>query len=1793
MNSRRRFLTSSQLNRFNLGAVMHSVGYPMTDRPYFRASIFELEVVVKEARNIETLRGIRDELRFRTTQRGVALLRRVEDAIKAVDSKFVASEIKPSTTNSVSSEESRPDQLRFDGARANASASELLSKHGAARDKAGAESDETDVMDRDLTAGKGEHHASESESRTVPPERLLSESHSRLLDLLGYLEHLAKLGEKPVFALKEYQQLILTEAELKAQIGITHDVPSDEGQIWLRIERLQRTEPPAPAPEIRDWIALSRDPSQPPKIHDLLTRTVTTGEAEAFVTSGKVKPEDRLPSLKLRDGKQMADIILRLDAQPSIKSVVTNYISDEWISWAEREKPKRATIAIYDKLFSVYQSLQAEGVERPLEIVWGVGIARWRVRTQEIDHPLVEQLVEIDVDTESGALTIGPRSAMPQLALKPYFSLEIDGADSTLDFAKHFFENTIPDLEFSPFQRDSFEPVLRFATTHLDSSGQYHPDTLKDINDRNVPCCTDSLVITDTWAIYARPRSANFFIEDLDRLRQAVTNSSDLPGSAKKLVDTPSSETTYSPSLIDITKATLGASADFIAQEIEASPNESEMEFFFPKPFNADQIAIVQRLEEAEGVVVQGPPGTGKTHTIANIICHCLATGRRVLVTSKGEAALAVLREHIPEGIRDLTISLLTSEREGLKQLERAVTLLAGTATQQNPANLERQILAGQQQIADLKKRMASIDSELTTFAKKHLGKIPHKSSVDGLLPIELAQLLATDANQHSWLPDCLTLDTRNDPLFSGEDISSLRKARQFLGKDLCYATAAVPTLSDLPDGGQVVALHEDLTSCELIERQIQEGHFLRLRLTSPDLADRCKAISNSLKQVIDFWKIVDELAWLRPFAQRWLEGEMESEDTKLFETLLSSIADIRKKRTDMLAYAISLPDEVIGDTELAEAVHRAAEGERPFGLFSMGKAQTRQRFSLICVEGRAPRSLEDWYKVDRYLAWRLKVSSTTARWNAIAAEYRLPQLKDQGDATARWLSETLDKIDKAKRATLQAVPLIKRELPDLFPHGVDTSLSISSSDYASKIIASIDANLSVKRYGSSRNLLDNFIQKLKGSSGPISDQVRAFLMYAVGNTGVSAGKISDQWQGICREVDRVHSLKASFETVNRVAMLIRESGAPQWAEFLLKEQALVEDRWTPNHWSETWSWVRFRAYLKEIDGRDRFRHLSSMRRKYESEIQRAFSEVVRLRTYLGLKRNITNRVEAALSMFMAALRHIGKGTGIRARRFRQDARNAMENSFAAVPCWIMPTWRVSESLPASLGSFDLVIIDEASQSDITALPALLRGKKVLVVGDDKQVSPTAAFVEEKKLLQLKHNYLKNQPFGPLMLPGFSLYELALATFPGKRIMLREHFRCVEPIIRFSFQFYEEPIVPVRIAKPSERLTPPLIDVYVPKGVRDSRQVNVAEAEAIVDEIEKIVKDPLFAKRTIGVVSLLAAKQAYYIQTRLLERIGEEHYLNHQIACGDSATFQGKERDIMFVSMVECPATRSTKTALLFQQRFNVALSRARDRMYLFHSVTEGMLKPHDLKARVLQHFKTPMPVKHETSKTLLEQCDSDFELEVLKRLVELNYCVTPQVRVGPFSIDLVVEGDADRRLAIELDGDKYHSPERWADDLSRQRVLERMGWRFWRCWGSSFLLDPEACFDDLITTLNELGIQPSSSGMGPSLHTEFRTIEDIAETKSELETILSEECSVEVGDRLLVTFNDEPGRQRTIIITPDKTDPALGIYSGTHVVGKALLGAMAEDEISITFADKTRILTILGIQKPSQPRTN
>jgi very-short-patch-repair endonuclease len=108
--------------------------------------------------------------------------------------------------------------------------------------------------------------------------------------------------------------------------------------------------------------------------------------------------------------------------------------------------------------------------------------------------------------------------------------------------------------------------------------------------------------------------------------------------------------------------------------------------------------------------------------------------------------------------------------------------------------------------------------------------------------------------------------------------------------------------------------------------------------------------------------------------------------------------------------------------------------------------------------------------------------------------------------------------------------------------------------------------------------------------------------------------------------------------------------------------------------------------------------------------------------------------------------------------------------------------------------------------------------------------------------------------------------------------------------------------------------------------------------------------------------------------------------------------------------------------------------------------------------------------------------------------LAERGFRIDTQVPVGNFRIDLVVEGEDDRRLAIECDGDRYHGPEKWPEDMARQRVLERAGWEVWRCFASRFVRDRTGVLDELLSLLSDRGIAPVGVGEGwISRHTEHR----------------------------------------------------------------------------------------------------
>jgi very-short-patch-repair endonuclease len=154
-------------------------------------------------------------------------------------------------------------------------------------------------------------------------------------------------------------------------------------------------------------------------------------------------------------------------------------------------------------------------------------------------------------------------------------------------------------------------------------------------------------------------------------------------------------------------------------------------------------------------------------------------------------------------------------------------------------------------------------------------------------------------------------------------------------------------------------------------------------------------------------------------------------------------------------------------------------------------------------------------------------------------------------------------------------------------------------------------------------------------------------------------------------------------------------------------------------------------------------------------------------------------------------------------------------------------------------------------------------------------------------------------------------------------------------------------------------------------------------------------------------------------------------------------------------------------------------------------------LSPADrLRTNLIQHFQAPFNQSEEELVELRERCESPFEREVFDLLAERGYRVIPQVPVGAYRIDMVVEGDNDSRLAIECDGDRYHGPDQWDSDMRRQRILERAGWHFWRCFASTFVLQREALIQDLLETLQNHGVMPTGGSVPvKSIHVEHRDV--------------------------------------------------------------------------------------------------
>jgi len=427
-----------------------------------------------------------------------------------------------------------------------------------------------------------------------------------------------------------------------------------------------------------------------------------------------------------------------------------------------------------------------------------------------------------------------------------------------------------------------------------------------------------------------------------------------------------------------------------------------------------------------------------------------------------------------------------------------------------------------------------------------------------------------------------------------------------------------------------------------------------------------------------------------------------------------------------------------------------------------------------------------------------------------------------------------------------------------------------------------------------------------------------------------------------------------------------------------------------------------------------------------------------------GLLRDQTKRQR----LFVHSKSLVDRKRNLQSRLLEQEDFNPLLDAF---PCWCVTTYAISNSLPLKSGLFDVAIIDEASQCDIAScFGVLYRAKRAVIVGDDKQL-PHLSFLEKAKEQSFLSQY--NIPDKYQLMWRFrtnSMFDLAnyYSTAP---VLLDEHFRSSKPIIEFSNrEFYGSRI---RIMRPE----PPENNILELNVLEDGKvdfdvTRNSRECEALIKRLQEVmIEEP---DASIGIISPFRG-QVELIKKAVLSLFDEAVISKHKIEVGTAHTFQGDERDIMFISWTFAPNSHSQSLTFLQKPNlFNVAITRARKRQINFISKPVNAL-PEGILRSYLEFVQNYNP-----SKITQNVFKNDFEREVWQTFAQFGIEARAGVECAGLSVDLLIGN-----LAIELDGEQDNKKV-YLSNMKKQAILERSGFKVIRITKREWTYSSKMCIE-------------------------------------------------------------------------------------------------------------------------------
>jgi len=1481
------------------------------------------------------------------------------------------------------------------------------------------------------------------------PESSAKSSVEKAVRLIDFLTRVALLRTKVNRDVATYEQVVWLSSVPRDKNCFTQAWGRSEDHEtaeWLEVKA--RKEPALPGvPDIcKDWIdpETLTDTSKPPQ----LVPETTLEIPNPTWTEGSEEPKTIQKEAMLSD-------------YPEVQPAWDKHLEAEWHPWARRHDEWKKLHDIYSAIFAIHQKQLRLGEE--YELVLGLGLLSWLTPTnQRVRRHVIAADAQLEFESDAGRFTVGPRADGPRLRV------ELDMLE--LEFQPAGGENAasagLVAAADDPWDRSHVEPVLKGLVHSIDASGEY----LDSIDATTTP--SNKAVVEYAPALILRKRSARGLTQALNVIKELVESGEKIPDGFADLAE-----------ILSPDEAESGSGGD-------ESPEEFDGEIYFPKPSNDEQRKIVHKLKRSRGVLVQGPPGTGKSHTIANLICHLLATGQRVLITAKTPRALQVLEGQIPEKLQPLCINLLGAGSDERRSLEASVSGILRK-------NEEWQASRAQREKTDLEERLKTTRSSKSELQRK-LRDIreaeTHERTIAGGAYKGTAAQIAKQVNRerplYDWLKDQPQLEAEL-PVPPRDVHSALQALRFFTPakrEELKLLRA-----DEIPEPPEFAALVTKENGAIAEEREIwpeadeqsaevllrgEEAEVDELKDLLADFADCRRAVATS------------PYKWM-PDAVR----DVLANNATVWQTLRKSTADCVEVFTPLAAKAddtaIDYPPDLKPDNLRKDAdrlrAHLAGGGKLGWGPFRPKLVKDLiEAVNKVRLNGHPCRTAQDFATVAETLKIRLGIEKTWQLWSGKCERTDGPLLLQLSALSA--LRDALDNVLPMAGKLAKCKEKLRR-----FPALTEPDWNDPAS--LDRLVASCRLAKARRR----RMKVQAEIQSIAAAVEKIAAQTKAHpsnkqLLDAIG----------------ARDIERYEAIHKEFATLSKEAEDLAQ--LHEWMRYLAGQLPHLakdlESTFDEPHWTDrikdlekAWKWAQAKYWIEDYIGKEDVVSLGKRIKQAEDRIHHTIAELAALHAWSHCFDRLKESHRRHMEGWRLSMRSLGKGTGKHAPRHRREAQQSLESCREAVPAWVMPLHRVWDTVSPQPGMFDVVIVDEASQCGLEGLPLTFLAKKVLIVGDDKQISPEAVGVQLADVHRLMHEHLGDFVHRASFDIESSLFDHAKLRYGTSRITLREHFRCMPEIIRFSNElcYADTPLIPLRQYGP-DRL-PPTKHFSVSGGYREgegNRVINRPEAEAIVDKIEEMCTDPKYSGKTMGVVILQGEGQGALIEKMLLDRIGATEMEKRRLICGNPYTFQGDERHIVFLSMVAAPNARIGPMASpADERRFNVAASRAQDMMILFHSVQSEDLSHTCLRRRLLEYFKGTRQAElagltkdelemraARDNRQLVEQPNpfgSWFEVDVALELLRRNYIVYAQLEVAGKFIDLMVEGGK-ARLAVECDGDRWHGADNYEEDMDRQRRLERCGWAFFRVREAAFYANKEEALRGLWDALEERGIHPASA---------------------------------------------------------------------------------------------------------------